>query len=148
MTAPTVKTCFKCGAVKPLDEFYRHPEMLDGHLGKCKDCTKRDVAARSAVVRPERAAYERERFQRPERKRKVREYVKRHVTRHPDRASARRAVNNAVRDGRLTRHPCAVCGATERVQAHHADYSKPLDVEWLCFKHHREHAHGQHVEAP
>jgi len=51
---------------------------------------------------------------------------------------ARKAAANAVRDGRLTRQPCEVCGRTETVEAHHDDYTKPLDVRWLCRPHHRE----------
>jgi hypothetical protein len=54
---------------------------------------------------------------------------------YPDKAIARYAVNNALRDGRLERQPCH-CGA--RAEAHHPDYSKPLDVVWLCRPHHRQ----------
>jgi hypothetical protein len=37
------KTCFKCGSTKPLHDYYKHPQMGDGHLNKCKDCTRLDA---------------------------------------------------------------------------------------------------------
>lgn len=64
---------------------------------------------------------------------------------HPDRIKARAAVNHAIRDGKLVREPCEVCGS-EPVEAHHDDYSKPLDVRWLCEQHHEDH-HVTHRQA-
>ena len=58
--------------------------------------------------------------------------------RNPAKYKAHNSVNNAIRDGKLSKKPCAVCGE-EKVHAHHEDYSKPLDVVWLCPRHHALH---------
>jgi len=39
---------------------------------------------------------------------------------------------------RISLSPCAVCGGTNNIHRHHKDYSKPLEVQFLCEKHHRE----------
>ena len=40
--------------------------------------------------------------------------------------------------GELPSKPCEVCGSP-KVEAHHVDYDKPMEIRWFCFKHHREH---------
>ncbi len=64
-------------------------------------------------------------------------YKLRQMARYPERAAAGRAVAREVRSGRMKRRPCEVCG-DQNSHAHHNDYSKPLDVVWLCRAHHRE----------
>lgn len=61
-------------------------------------------------------------------------------------ARAHTMVTKAIRDGRLTRQPCEVCGAG-KVDAHHDDYDKPLEVRWLCRLHHH-HLHLQDPRKP
>lgn len=78
-------------------------------------------------------------YNQSERGRKTKEQYEK---RNPEKVKARKAVDRAVRRGKLERLPCEVCG--DEAQAHHDDYSKPLDVRWLCFRHHREE-HGQVV---
>ena len=137
------KTCIECGGFKPIGDFYRHSRMADGHSKKCKECTKSYMRTNRRRTRQSRTAYDRERYQRPERKRIAQKACKLHRYRHPDRASARGFVCRSIRDGILVRTPCEVCG-DPKVEAHHDDYLDPLNVRWLCFRHHRE-VHGQVV---
>lgn len=37
-----MKKCFKCNQAKAITDFYVHKKMKDGHLNKCKVCTKKD----------------------------------------------------------------------------------------------------------
>lgn len=66
---------------------------------------------------------------------------RKYIRANPEKRGAHIAVGNALRDGKLFRQPCEKCG--KRAQAHHDDYSKPLEVRWLCTTHHREH-HREH----
>ncbi len=47
----TTKICFKCNTEKDLSEYYKHKQMGDGHLGKCKDCTRLDSKNREIELR-------------------------------------------------------------------------------------------------
>ena len=55
--------------------------------------------------------------------------------RNPASYLAHLTVRNAVRLGVLVPQPCEICGA-EKGEAHHPDYANPLEVVWLCRKHH------------
>jgi len=147
MNTAITKTCFKCQAVKPLDDFYAHPQMTDGHLNKCKTCAKADTKQNYRARWFQYRRYDRQRNSSPVRRGAKRRYEKLHRSRHPERYRARAAVRNAVRDGHLIKQPCETCATTLNVQAHHEDYSRPLDVRWLCRGcHHKEHGHLKHVE--
>lgn len=145
-----MKRCFKCGVEKPLSEFYKHKEMSDGHLNKCKECAKTDVKLNMKAREVYYKAYDRVRSKEGERKRKhnersraanhkesVRESKRLSSQKWRKRKAATTALNNAVRDGRISKLPCFICGCLD-VQGHHPDYSRPLDVIWLCVKHHAE----------
>lgn len=118
------KVCFRCKLQKPITEFYVHPAMGDGRLNKCKTCTRADVRRNYAENVERYRAYDRARGYRPGPREKV----------------AARLATRA-----LERKPCEVCGAA-KAEAHHDDYSKPLDVRWLCKRHHAE-VHTQQESA-
>ena len=136
----TIKTCFKCSEEKPVSEFYSHPAMGDGYLGKCKECTKSDAKS----VRDKRIDYYRE-YDRKRGSRQTAEDQRRYREANPKKRAAHVAIGNAVRDGKLAKQNCEVCGSSQ-VHAHHDDYSKPFDVRWLCPVHHFQW-HAKHGEA-
>lgn len=91
--------------------------------------------------------YEKEYSKKPEVK-AARAEAARNRRKDPDQQQkilARDMTNKAIKLGRIKKRPCEVCGVS-KVDAHHDDYFKPLDVRWLCRKHHAEHhakARGQ-----
>ena len=129
------KRCFKCHQVKPLSEFYKHSKMADGHLNKCKECTKTDVK-RHRFENESVREYDRKRAKRPEVRARLAENARKWNEQNPEKYKAHYTLTNAVRDGRVVKGSCEVCGSNDRVHGHHVDYSKPLDVVWLCPRHH------------
>lgn len=66
-----------------------------------------------------------------------RQYV--HQVMNPEKFAARQQVFTAIRTGKLERPTtCQACGGLGAVEAHHDDYSKPLEVEWLCVPCHKQ----------
>ena len=134
-----MKICNTCGEEKPLSEYHKHARMKDGHLNRCKVCNNEKLrkyrqtdtykAIKHKYTQSEKGITTRNKWHTEYRK--IAE-VKR----------KRKAVNAArfIKE----RQPCEVCG-DENTEKHHDDYDKPLEVRWLCFKHHRQ-LHGQFKE--
>ncbi len=134
-----MKTCFKCKVEKPRSEFYKHPMMGDGLLGKCKDCTKVDNVTNRARNLDYYQAYDRSRSSDPKRIAGRKNYHARYKIDHNDQWKANCKVRVALNSRRITKQPCADC-SNPKAEAHHHDYTKPLDVIWLCAKcHHAKH---------
>lgn len=127
-----MKRCFKCGLEKSIEDFYEHPRMTDGHLGKCKDCAKLDMRVDRAT-KPRVREYDRARANLPHRIALRKRVTKEWRAKYPERAKAHQTSSNAIRDGKLSKATlCEGCGLSKRLEKHHPDYSKPLLVVWLC----------------
>lgn len=143
-----MKTCFCCQQSKPLSEYYKHPQMGDGHLNKCKECVKKYAIKHRLANHEYLLRYDRQRAMLPHRKASREKYWEMHPGKagshakqwsslNPKKRAAQLKMARAIRSGRLVRLPCVKCG-NPKSQGHHEDYSKPLDVIWLCTKHHAE----------
>ena len=56
-----------------------------------------------------------------------------------ERPRAQRILHKAVERKKIVKPTaCSKCGVEGRIEAHHEDYSKPLEVIWLCRVHHVE----------
>jgi hypothetical protein len=135
------KRCPKCGIEKARTEFNKDSRTKDGLRGWCRDCTRADSRERYKrnPPTPEQQEAARKLAREWRRENRKRHAASKHAfyQRHPEKKRAKDAVYFAVRRGDLVRTPCEVCGSAN-VWAFHDDYFKPLDVRWLCPKHHME----------
>ena len=144
------KDCTKCEQSKNLDNFYKHAKMKDGHLNKCKECCKKDSVENRSKNTEYYREYDKVRYvldpkvrERNERyaktkngKEKLKKLKQEWKERNPDKVKAYSVVSNSIRDEKLIKpEHCSCCGnktASINLHAHHHDYSKPLDITWLC----------------
>jgi hypothetical protein len=128
------KRCSKCGETKSLDKFSPSRKSKSGVASRCKPCHAAEVAE-SAARHRDKLRKRRAESRRAHRQRNA-EAVREINRRYPEKNRARRRVAEALTAGRLVK-PLA-CERCERevsgrnLQAHHEDYSKPLEVDWLC----------------
>jgi len=134
-----VKTCKDCLERKLETAFYFHKQS-NTRLNSCKECVKSRVRVYRAENIDRVREYDRERGLRPERKLRARQSAHKYKKpasgwriKNKEKYKAHIAVSNAVRDGRLKKpERCERCSGRYAIHGHHEDYSKPLDVIWLC----------------
>jgi len=124
-----IEGIYQCSRCKHL---FTEEEMIGTKCTYCKPCHAKRARLRRVIRGGKQLEYERNYYaNNPE------PYINkahRYQAQYPGRVRAVSIVNNEISRGRLTRQPCEVCGAL--AQAHHNDYSKPLEVRWLCQTHH------------
>lgn len=133
------KTCIKCGASHPVEKFDRAPGNADGRNNRCRQCLKAYHAAnykkKKVQILGRNAKW------RSVNKKRMAELAKCWREKNKEKTRAYMIVDNERKAGRLVKLPCQVCGSL-KAQAHHEDYSKPLELIWLCKTHHEERHHG------
>ncbi len=159
------KRCSKCGKQKMINAFYKHPNTFDGYFNKCKDCTKLDTLKHRYKNIEHFKEYDRQRAHLPhriklrqqyseneinrERARKIKAIwvinnpekrkasIKKYKENNKEKTNAQGRLYYAVKVGKVKKMPCIVC-KNPISHAHHEDYSKPLDVIWLCAYCHKQ----------
>lgn len=136
-----MKRCTKCDLKRELHEFYKSKSTNDGYHNSCKECWKtrrkeRYVENRDGVRKQCRRYYVENAEHLKSKSRlhkKTYDETKRWRKSHPEKYKAHYTVNNALKRGEIMKaKECRICGSQTKLHAHHADYSKPLDVLWVC----------------
>jgi hypothetical protein len=123
------KCCSVCHLFKPKHDFVRDRTSRDGRHHRCLTCARKHHAERK-----ENGA--------------LAAMHKKWRQRHPLAAAAHVKLRRAVRRGELERQPCTQCSSTQTIHGHHPDYSRPLEVVWLCQRCHTEIHRLERLYAP
>ncbi len=125
------KWCTKCKQMRPIEEFCNKKQSPDGKSWWCRLCrTVSNTKWQSNNRDKANLCDRRYRHNHPERiKAKNQDYE----SNNQEKCRAKESVKHALKSGRLVRPDvCSRCFTPCKPHAHHADYSKRFDVEWLC----------------
>ena len=147
-----IKRCPRCKQELSVTLFYHDKLSMDGYSFYCKQCTRviqiisREKHAARQIEnhhkyylnhKDEIAKRDKEYRRTPQGKRvNVKKYYRMRA-KYPEKFKAREQLRDAVKSGKIKRGVCEVCGSP-KTEGHHPDYNKPLEVKWLCQRHHRE----------
>lgn len=147
-----MKVCRECQTERPFSDFYKHPRMADGHLNKCIACVKKRVGKHREENIERIREYDKQRGNEPHRvearkqymqtdagrqakKRGMDAYRKRHPMIYASHIISQKAVTNGLL---VKASNCSACDSPEKIEGHHDDYTKPMEVRWLCEGCHKE----------
>lgn len=144
----TSKHCRRCNSTKPASEFSKRSRVKDGLQSCCKSCMSNIYMEKHSEIR-ERQQSAWSRYSEENRDKliaKNKQYRARnkdalsakkklYFEHNPKKLAAKNSIHSHVLTGRIQRMPCEICGE-EKAEGHHDDYDKPLEVRWLCKKHH------------
>jgi hypothetical protein len=141
MPEVSAKVCTQCSRALPVESFYlkrdkrRRPDLREA---KCTSCyNKAKNAAVGYTPERNRSQWQKRRDD-PERYARKLAYQSAWREQNAEKVAAHRKCKTAKRNGTLVSpEQCEWCGAAARLDMHHEDYSKPLDVKWLCRRCHR-----------
>ena len=132
-----MKRCSICKEEKELNEFNKRKGSKDGLQKECRICQKQYYQRNKEKIK----AYKNQYYLRNKERRREysKEYNKDYHRRNPEKYKARQKLNKAVQRGKIHKPLyCSSCDSDKHLEAHHTDYSKPLEVMWLCRTCHRE----------
>lgn len=142
-----MKICNLCKETKPYEDFPRHSSYKDGYYSRCKKCNyalekewrknnqgkKREIRTRYRGKNKEKIRYADKLFY-AKNKERICEYQKQYKKSNPLVKSAYQEYEKALRNGVLQRPDiCQICDQSgKKIDGHHHDYEKPLEVIWIC----------------
>ncbi len=126
------KTCSRCGETKHI-VFFTKQTGKEYYKNKCNSCRYKYWVAIRDNDKHKEGTIRYEKARSKEGHPSYHKYV------------CRREFHKALASGLITKQPCSACGDI-KAEGHHPDYSKPLDVVWLCRKHHTEEYKNQRIK--
>lgn len=123
-----MKKCIRCKSIKEEVEFNKNKQNLDGLSSWCRVCRHdRYIETKDRVLEQGKEWFDNNKEKANARSRNWR-------SRNKEKIRAEWKVKEAIRQKKLIRpEACSICDSVNKnIQGHHPDYSKPLEVIWVC----------------